>query len=100
MTILSDPHSGTPLLPSTFVHTPHTFLVQVVGIPNDPYLLALQALDRSFNPVPLHAAATSLDFNLQTSPYVLSRAKHHAIYHTAHKIMRRLDDVAHEASMG
>ncbi|GAX75881.1 hypothetical protein CEUSTIGMA_g3324.t1 [Chlamydomonas eustigma] len=72
-------------------------VAQLDGIPTDSFTLALYALDRSFNPHPRGLAAC-LDFNLQASPFITSRAKHHAIYHTAHRIMRKLDNVVHEAA--
>jgi len=67
---------------------------QVDSIPRDSYSLALYALDRCYNPRP--KTAPILDFNLSTAPYITSRDKHHAIYRTAHGIMRRLDKVVHE----
>ena len=70
---------------------------QVDSIPRDSYSLSLYALDRTFNPRP--RGATNLDFNLDTSPYVTRKDKHHAIYRTAHGIMKRLDQVVHEVSM-
>ncbi|PNG99383.1 hypothetical protein TSOC_014841, partial [Tetrabaena socialis] len=73
------------------------YVGQVVDLPHDTYGLALMALDRTFNGS-YRRTAKSTDFNLGTTPFATSKAKHAQIFNTAHKIMRDLDGYVHDVS--
>lgn len=60
---------------------------QVVNLPDDTYALALRALDGTFSAK--QQTNCAVDFNLWTSPFATSRAKHAQVFNTAKKWVGR-----------
>ncbi|MEW5296798.1 MAG: hypothetical protein WDW36_000051 [Sanguina aurantia] len=65
-----------------------SYIGQIHSVPTDVYGLALYALDRAYRP--RDSATAGVDFNLASSPFSTSRAKHAAIHNAAHSILRKL----------
>ncbi|KAG2453136.1 hypothetical protein HYH02_002462 [Chlamydomonas schloesseri] len=72
------------------------YVGQVVNLPEDTYALALKALDATFSAK--QQTNCAVDFNLWTSPFATSRAKHAQVFNTAKKIMRDLEGYVYDVS--
>ncbi|KAG2437364.1 hypothetical protein HXX76_006019 [Chlamydomonas incerta] len=72
------------------------YVGQVVNLPEDTYALALRALDSTFSAK--QQTNCAVDFNLWTSPFATSRAKHAQVFNTAKKIMRDLEGYVYDVS--
>eukprot|EP00198_Chlamydomonas_reinhardtii_P005716 XP_001695052.1 predicted protein [Chlamydomonas reinhardtii] len=72
------------------------YVGQVVNLPDDTYALALRALDGTFSAK--QQTNCAVDFNLWTSPFATSRAKHAQVFNTAKKIMRDLEGYVYDVS--
>mmetsp|Transcript_5339 Transcript_5339/g.14349 ORF Transcript_5339/g.14349 Transcript_5339/m.14349 type:complete len:659 (-) Transcript_5339:321-2297(-) len=70
---------------------------QVDALPSDDYGLALYALEKTY-PVKAGGGTGRHIFNLSSSPFCASKAKHAAIGNAARKILQNLDQYVHEVA--